>query len=134
MAFVSFENYYGQYHISAYTQPKAGLIYSNWINSNFENFKENTVLLVEYQSKIAGYCTIIETDTTVEGVLSSVSPEIRNIGAYKSMINYLIDYAAKQNKRFIASTQLDNYIVQGTWNSLGLVPYYSIYNFHFNNI
>ena len=77
--------------------------------------------------------TIDEDDFAVEGVLSSVSSEYRQYGAYKAMIAYIINYAYQNKKSFITGTQFDNFIVQGAWNSLGLRPFYSFYNIHFDN-
>lgn len=54
----------------------------------------------------------------------------RKLGAYRAMISFLVNYAYENNKSFVTSTQFDNYIVQGVWNSIGLKPFYSIYNFH----
>ena len=133
MAFRSFSSYQGQYHISSVTESLAGDIYSNWIASWFDSFKPDTVLIAEYEGEVVGYCTIDENDIAVDAVLSSVNEEKRRLGAYKAMIATLIQYAKSKNKLFISSTQFDNYIVQGTWNSLGLRPFYSIYNFHYDN-
>ena len=80
-----------------------------------------------------GFVTIKETDNAVEGILSAVDPKNRKLGAYRAMIAYLINYANENKKSFVTSTQFDNYIVQGVWNSLGLKPFYSIYNIHIDN-
>ncbi|HKM02205.1 MAG TPA: GNAT family N-acetyltransferase [Sedimentibacter sp.] len=133
MTFASFETYQGQYHISQTTASKAGMIYENWINGSFKQFQENTVLVVEYQGEPIGFCTIGEDEFAVEGQLSAVSSKHRKLGGYKTMISTLINYAADNQKSFIASTQFDNFIVQGTWNSLGMRPYFSFYNFHYDN-
>lgn len=133
MTYASFETYQGQYHISQTTASKAGVIYENWIRGNFEQFHENTVLVVEYQGEPIGFCTIGEDEWAVEGQLSAVSSEHRKLGGYRTMISTLINYATDNNKSFIASTQFDNFIVQGIWNSLGMKPYFSFYNFHYDN-
>ena len=65
--------------------------------------------------------------------LSAISAKHRKLGGYRTLISSLINYAYKNGKSFTASTQFDNYIVQGTWNSLGMKPYFSFYNFHFDN-
>lgn len=133
MAYQSFKSYQGQYHISPVTAHKAGEIYSSWIGSYFDAFKPNTVLIAEYEGEVTGYCTISEDDIAIDAVLSSVNENKRRLGTYKAMIATLIQYAKTQNKLFVTSTQFDNYIVQGTWNSLGLRPFYSIYNLHYDN-
>ena len=134
MTYTSFESYQGQYHISAVTSEKAGQIYENWIHSFFDKLDNYKVLVVEYNEKPIGFCTIGETEYAVEGILSAVSNEHRKLGAYRTMISTLINYAYDNGKSFTASTQFDNYIVQGTWNSMGMKPYFSFYNFHFSNI
>lgn len=133
LAYASFKSYQGQYHISPVTDQKAGEIYSSWIAGYFDSFAPNTVLVAEYEGETVGYCTIRETGQAVDAVLSSVDAGKRQLGTYKAMISTLIAYAKKQGKLFVTSTQFDNYIVQGTWNSLGLRPFYSIYNMHYDN-
>lgn len=130
MAYKSFATYQGQYHISPVTYSRAGEIYSNWIARSLNNFEPNTVLIAQYEKETIGYCTISENDIAVDAVLSSVNENRRGLGTYKAMITFLIRYAKSKDKLFVTSTQFDNYIVQGTWNSLGLRPFYSIYNLH----
>jgi len=133
MTYSSFASYQGQYHISSVTDEKAGLIYEKWIESYFENFEDNRIFVVEYHGEPVGFCTIGEDEHVVEGQLSAISSSHRKLGAYRTLISSLINYAYKNGKSFTASTQFDNYIVQGTWNSLGMKPYFSFYNFHFDN-
>lgn len=133
MAYESFENYQGQYHISEITSPKAGSIYRQWIANALDNFKPNSVLISEVDGEIAGYTTVHETETSVEGVLASINQNVRSLGAYKAMIYALIKYSIEHGKGFISSTQFDNFIVQAAWSSLGMRPFYSIYNIHIDN-
>lgn len=133
MTYKSFEVYQGQYHISSVTADKAGKIYENWINSSLLEDTADKVIVAEWNHEPIGFVTIAEDDYCVEGVLSAVSNEKRQLGAYKAMIAYIINYAFEQKKAFITSTQFDNFIVQGAWNSLGLKPFYSIYNIHVDN-
>ena len=133
MTYSSFASYQGQYHISPVTDEKAGTIYENWIESYFENFEDNRIFVVEYFGEPIGFCTIGEDEHVVEGQLSAISAKHRKLGGYRTLISSLINYAYKNGKSFTASTQFDNYIVQGTWNSLGMKPYFSFYNFHFDN-
>lgn len=132
MTYASFESYQGQYHISQITDSKAGVIYKNWIEGNFENFEDNTIMIAEYENKPIGFCTIGEDENVVEGQLSAIAGDRRKLGGYRTLISSLINYAYEKGKSFSASTQFDNYIVQGTWNSLGMKPYFSFYNFHFD--
>lgn len=133
MTYSSFETYQGQYHISPFTDQKAGIIYEKWIEASFNKFKKNTILVVEYDSEPIGFCTIEEDEYAVEGQLSAISNKYRKLGGYRMLISTLINYANSNKKSFIASTQFDNYIVQGTWNSMGMKPYFSFYNFHYNS-
>lgn len=130
MTYDSFKTYQGQYHLSYVTDGLAGKIYENWIEQSLSNIGENKVIVVEHNEEPIGFVTIGEDDFAVEGILSSVSCVSRQLGAYKAMISYIINYANHNGKAFITSTQFDNFIVQGTWNGLGLKPFYSIYNFH----
>ena len=128
----SFKTYQGQYHISNLMDEKAGEIYENWIKNSFSEKSNEKIVIAEYEDMPIGFVTIGEDDFAVEGILSAVSVDNRKLGAYKNMISYIINYAYKNQKAFITSTQFDNYIVQGVWNSLGLKPFYSIYNLHFD--
>jgi len=133
MTLESFETYQGQYHISGVTQNKAGLIYENWIRETLEARNNEKCAVARIHEAPIGFVTIKETDKAVEGVLSAVASKDRKLGAYKAMIAYLINYANQKEKSFVTSTQFDNFIVQGVWNSLGLKPFYSIYNIHIDN-
>lgn len=134
MTYKSFESYQGQYHISHITDFKAGEIYENWIRSSLSSESKDKIVVAEYEGIPIGFVTVGEDSFCVEGILSAVSADHRQYGAYKEMITYIINYAYENNKCFITSTQFDNFIVQGVWNSLGLKPFYSIYNFHINNL
>lgn len=130
MTLESFKSYQGQYHISSVTQNKAGLIYENWIEESMNSLDKEKVVIAKNKENPVGFVTIKEENNAVEGVLSAVDPANRKLGAYKAMIAYLINYANQNKKSFVTSTQFDNFIVQGVWNSLGLKPFYSIYNMH----
>lgn len=129
IAYKSFESYQGQYHISYVTKDKAGEIYSKWLEDSFDNYKDN-VIVVAVEDRPIAFVMIAENEIAVDGVLAAVDSSYRNFGAYKSMISYCINYAIDKQKNFVTSTQFDNFIVQGSWCSLGLVPFYSIYNVH----
>ena len=88
------------------------------------------IVVAEYNQIPIGFVTIAEKESAVEGVLSAVQSEYRQFGAYRAMISFLVNDAFEKEKSFITSTQFDNFIVQGVWNSIGLKPFYSIYNFH----
>ena len=133
MTYRSFEFYQGQYHLSYAISEKAGDIYKSWIDGSLLPQSSDKVIVSEYDGIPIGFVTIKEDDFAVQGVLAAVLNEYRQYGAYKAMIAYIINYAHKNGKSFITGTQFDNFIVQGTWNSLGLKPFYSFYNIHFDN-
>lgn len=130
----SFNNYHGQYHISNVTSEKASMIYSDWIEKTISGLDKYKVLIAEIDNNIAGFCTVNNINDGYEVVLNLVDSNYRKHHVYKSMISYLSSYAKENGGYLLSSTQFDNFIVQGTWDSLGMRPFYSIYNFHFNNI
>ncbi len=132
MTYDSFKSYQGQYHLSPVTAADAGKIYERWIESSIGNNSDNKVIVAEYNNELVGFVTISEDDYSVDGILSAVDINKRSNGAYKAMISHIINYANDNGKAFVTSTQFDNFIVQGTWNSLGLKPFYSIYNIHYD--
>lgn len=133
MTYRSFESYQGQYHLSYAISENAGSIYKSWIDGSLLPDSSDKVIVSEYKGIPIGFVTTRENDFAVQGVLAAVLSEYRQYGAYKAMIAYIINYAYKNGKGFITGTQFDNFIVQGTWNSLGLKPFYSFYNMHFDN-
>lgn len=128
----AFKIYQGQYHISPVLEDKAGEIYANWIAWHCDNFEEGRVLVTEYQGDPIGVFVITETDRAVELTLSGVSPDHRKIGAYSCMIATLVNRAYAHGKTFTTSTQLDNYVVQKKWISIGARPYFTYYNVHYD--
>lgn len=125
----SFKYYHSQYHISPYTEKFAGKVYENWIRNSLKN-NDNEIVIADYLGKPIGFITLAEKMNAVEGVLNAVDEKYRNYGAYRAMLCYAINESTKRGKSFVISTQLDNFIVQGVWNSIGLRPFYSIYNMH----
>lgn len=130
ITFESFSSYQGQYHISPVTQDKAGLIYENWIRQSLDQCNDDNIIVAEIDGQPVGYLTTAERENAMEVVLSAVGKDYREKGAYRAMISELVNHAMDKGKAFIISTQFDNFIVQGVWNSIGLKPYYSIYNIH----
>lgn len=130
MTYKSFESYQGQYHLSYVTGDIAGNIYKDWIDGSLVEDTTDEIIVAEYQNKPIGFVTIFEDDFSAVGMLAAVENEYRQYGAYKAMIAFIINYANSKGKAFVTGTQFDNLIVQGTWNSLGLQPFYSFYNFH----
>ncbi len=130
MTYRSFETYQGQYHLSYVTGDMAGDIYKKWIQGSLTPESTDKVIVAEYGDIPIGFVTIIEDDFSVEGILSAVSSEHRQYGAYKAILPHIIQYADRRGKGTITGTQFDNFIVQGAWNSLGLKPFYSFYNIH----
>lgn len=130
MTYKSFESYQGQYHLSYVIGEHAGDIYKNWIEESLAPQSVSKIIIAEYDNQPIGFVTIKEDDFSVVGVLSAVSNDYRQYGAYKAMIAYIVNYAYDNDKSFITGTQFDNFIVQGAWNSIGLKPFYSFYNIH----
>lgn len=133
LAYDSFKKYQGQYHISPVTGEKAGEIYSNWIHNFFDRFETNSILVAQYHGNIVGFGLIEENDIAVDLVLGCVGNQARRLGVYKTITSSLARYAISRNKLFISSTQLDNFTSQGASVSVGLRPFCSIYNFHYDN-
>lgn len=129
LTFDSFKEYNSQYHISPYTDKFAGKIYENWIYNSLKNDNGN-IVIADYAGVCIGFIILAEKEIAMEGVLNAVNEKYRNHGAYRSMLCYAINEATRKGKSFVISTQLDNFIVQGVWNSVGLRPFYSIYNMH----
>lgn len=129
LTFSSFKEYHGQYHISPYTEKLAGKVYENWIYNSLKN-NDGNIVIADYLGIPIGFITLIENASAVEGVLNAVDEKYRNLGAYRAMLCYVINEATRKGKSFVISTQLDNFIVQGIWNSVGLRPFYSVYNMH----
>lgn len=133
MALESFRRYQSQYHISPVTDKDAGKIYEDWIERALDTSADPAICLARHKGEIVGYCTIGEDDVGVDGVLACVNENKRGLGVYKRVICGIAQYAQSKRKRFVISTQFDNFIVQRAWHSLGCNPYYSIYNIHFDN-
>lgn len=129
ISYESFKTYQGQYHVSEVTSEKAGVIYERWLENSFDDYKNN-VLVVTCGDVPISFVMYEETEAAVEAVVGAVDNVYRKYGAYKLMISTGINYAYKKQKSFVTSTQFDNFIVQGVWASLGLKPFYSIYNVH----
>lgn len=129
MTFKSFDDYHGQYHISPITESGAGKIYENWIRYSLDQ-RDANIVVADYLGSPVGFITIDEKDHAMEGVLNAVDEQYRNLGIYRAMLAYVVNSAVNKGKSFVISTQMDNFVVQGVWNSMGLKPFYSIYNFH----
>ena len=133
LTYDSFKRYQGQYHISPVTALKAGEIYANWIQEYFDNFADNTIMVARHDQETVGYALSQENNIAVDLVLGSVDESVRHLGIYKAITASLIRYALQHEKIFVSSTQFDNFIAQGVWSSIGIRPFYSIYNFHYDN-
>lgn len=129
ISYESFKAYQGQYHISTVTDVKAGNIYEEWLANGLSDYKNNVIVVANNDEPIA-FVMCGEEETSVEAVVGAVDNTYRQYGAYRLMISFAVNYATEKKKDFITSTQFDNFIVQGVWASLGLKPFYSIYNIH----
>lgn len=131
IARASFASYQGQYHISPVTLPKAGQIYVNWITSALDS-SPSQVCAITSDGRLAGFA-LTEYDKTnrvSDMLLTCIDESMRGKHIYKSLIAHLINEAYANDAAFVSSTQFDNYGSQHTWASLGMVPFYSIYNMH----
>lgn len=135
LSYESFKNYFGQYHISDYTRPKAPIIYKNWVRDFFKNPNENNRMIVaEINEKVVGFLTLYKNSHAYELVLSGVDKDYRGNRVYERMIRFGVNYSQKNHKICTLSTQFDNIFVQRAWINIGFKPYYSYYLFHFNNL
>lgn len=129
----SFENYFGQYHISYVTREKAPIIYENWVE-DYVNTDSEDMILATYGDDVAGFLTLDNEKHTVEMVLSAVNEKYRGAKVYERMIRAGVEFSLTKNKLATLSTQFDNYLVQRAWVNIGFKPYYSFYVMHYNNI
>jgi ribosomal protein S18 acetylase RimI-like enzyme len=129
----SFENYFGQYHISYITRDKAPIIYENWVEG-YINTDSEDILIATYGKDIAGFLTIDNQPHAIEMVLSAVNEKYRGAKVYERMIRAGVELSLNKNKLATLSTQFDNYLVQRAWVNIGFKPYYSFYLKHYNNL
>lgn len=134
LAYNSFKEYQGQYHISPITENKAGEIYEKWVENCVEKYSNGSIIVAEIDNIPVGFLLLAENQEVVDLELVTVDSKYRGRGVYKSMMSYLMNYVDLSNKRFVSSTQFDNFISQSMWIDCGMKPYYSIYNFHINKL
>ena len=132
IAHKSFENFIGQYHVSSITNSKAPEIYSNWINTSM--LDGDKILVAEVNDEPAGFFSLRDSEHGIEGVLTCVYEKFRGKGVYKKLVSTCINDAVKENKLFVSGTQLENDHVLKAWANLGMAPFYSFYNIHYNNL
>lgn len=130
----SFRDYRSQYHISPDTCEHAGEIYTNWMKQAVRPEAGSIIMCAEWEGNLAGFSLLTESEYGVDMELTAVSEEFRNRGIYTLLMLKNLTYAQNRNKIFVSSTQLDNYGSQKTWASIGMKPYFTIYNFHYNTI
>lgn len=130
IAHQSFDVYQGQYHISHVLDSKAGTIYENWIANAIEQKTDDVIFVAEYQNEPIGFLLTKERYNANEVALGAVGSKRRKLGAYKNLMDYHIEYSCNDNKAAVTSTQFENYISWTIYTSLGMKPFYSIYNYH----
>lgn len=128
----SFEEYFGQYHISYVTREKAPMIYKNWIKDYVENNYKD-IIIAKYKDKICGFLTLSENEYCGEIVLNAVDLNHRGSKVYERMLRYAVASLLERNKMPTISTQFDNFLVQRAWVNVGFKPYYSYYLMHIDN-
>jgi ribosomal protein S18 acetylase RimI-like enzyme len=129
----SFEDYFGQYHISHITRDKAPLIYEDWVKDYISTDNED-IIVAKYNDDIIGFLAIDYADRTIEMVLSAVDSNYRGLKVYERMIRFGVELGIDSKKILTLSTQFDNYLVQRAWINIGFKPYYSFYLYHISNI
>lgn len=128
-----FSDYFGQYHISQFTRPRAGKIYENWVLEYIQEGRGITFGAF-IEDKLVGFLSCDDFGSTLELVLSSVSKNARGMRVYESMIRESTVFGFKKDKILTVSTQFDNFEVQRAWINNGYKPYYSFYLFHNNSL
>ena len=98
----------------------------------FSSFHENALVVSEFQGEPAGIGAVHETEHAVDIELMAVSERFRGHGIYTAMFEHVMKYASEKNKICVSGTQMDHFISQCTWASLGFRPFYSIYNMHYD--
>lgn len=135
LSYESFKNYFGQYHISDFTRPKAPIIYKNWIRDFFKNSNNNDRMIVaEKNNKIVGFLTLYKNKNAYEIVLNAIDGNYRSDKIYERIVRFAVNYSMRNNKICTVSTQLSNIFAQRAWVNVGFKPYYSYYLFHYNNL
>lgn len=130
----SFNDYFGQYHISHITRDKAPVIYENWVEQTLNEENENNLVIALMDNKLAGFVTLEENEKTIEIILNAVDKKFRGMKIYEKCINYILAYTISKEKISTISTQFDNYVAQRAWVSNGYKPYHSFYLYHISNI
>ena len=130
----SFDNYFGQYHISHFTREKAPLIYRDWIIDYLDNDSEKELLLPIKDEKVIGFLAFDETLYTNEIVLNCVEQEFRGQKIYEQMLRKCVNLTLEKNKLVTISTQLNNYFPQRAWINCGFKPFHSFNLMHYNNL
>ena len=133
IAYESFDSYQGQYHIAPALQDKAALVYRNWIDGAFADYREDTVLVAELNGAPAGFLLLGQTETAVDALLGCVDASARKAGAFRALFRAANELAEHTGRVYVSSTQLDNFVSAGTMTSLGMRPFYGIYNYHFDH-
>ena len=128
----SFRTYQGQYHLSPVTAPLADRVYDNWIRTSLANLGNHRMIVAEQHDQAVGFGLLSYTDQVLELDLTAVSPSYRGQSIYRSMMAYMRELSIQEHRSMISCTQLDNYASQNTWITVGLKPYFTFYNIHYN--
>jgi len=129
----SFQDYFGQYHISYITRAKAPIIYENWVE-DYINSNNEDIILATYGNDVAGFFTVDNQPKVIEFVLGAVNEKYRGANIYERMIRVGALISINNNKLVTISTQFDNYVAQRSMVNIGFKPYYSFYLMHYNNL
>mgnify|MGYP000959969619 CR=1 FL=1 len=133
----SFSSYQGQYHISPTLSAKAPEIYSEWLTRAFspaDQTREDRIVVAHIENQPVGFWTYTENEYSYLTGLTAVAPKFRNFGIYKKLLIETLNSSMDKNKNLLIGTQFDNFIVQHVWGKMGLSPFVSYYNIHFNRL
>lgn len=129
----SFYEYSSQYHVNPATEDKACDVYTNWISAELESPKQNSIAVAAYNNRPIGLSLYHENEIGIEGLLVAVDQRWRGLHAQQAIYALLSRKARAQQKVFVSSTQLDNFISAGNMNAIGMRPFYGIYNYHIDS-
>jgi len=129
-----FKNYQGHYHADRrLNKSDCDEVYVSWaVNSCLDKNIADTMLVISFNQKIAGFLTLKTIDReTCEIVLNGVDPDFQNQGIYSLLIRLAKKWATEhQFRQIVVSTQLNNLAVQKVWCRHGFEPHKSFYTFH----
>jgi len=134
IALESFKDYRGHYHNDArLPREKCDEGYADWArNSCLETGSAQEVLVAEVHGRVVAFATVsLREHGVAEGRLGAVSPEARRQGLYRRLLLARMEWSRDRGARkFVTSTQINNYATQKVWQRVGLEIFDSVYTLH----